>query len=257
MLFVMPVGCSQSICYLLISPPSARLRSHSYWRIVEIQQNLVPEKKDSSDIMMGRRIGSTLIIVVAAAGVVSLSFFAMLRALDYWDDVSKSKGKVMEGSATGEARSAAVPSSNVGALRIGDRVKRGGGKTWIDVNGQPILLATNPPGSSKLVGAVEAAQPGLMGQTVLQGWAIDTGAKLPALQVVAIMQDRIMASAAPSSPRTDIAAGIGPSYRDAGFSLAIQNISQAEFKDLRVYAVMRDNNATELNYASQLPNAAR
>ena len=182
--------------------------------------------------MMRSPLASILIKVLTGIGVVLLSFFVTLRVFDYWDSNAEHP--------------------NAAPFRVGDPVKRDGERNSIlPTRGPAILLVNREPGSGTVVGAVEGAGAYSTGRLSLVGWAIDPGASRPSSLVVALVGDRIWTWGAPSLPRSDIAA-LGPSYRDSGFSLHVQGGSKAQLKDLRVYAIMQDGTAHELNYAAGL-----
>jgi hypothetical protein len=88
----------------------------------------------------------------------------------------------------------------------------------------------------------------------LQGWAVDSRAKKPALRVLAVLRGKVVAQTAPFAPRVDVAAILGnESYRNSGYKMPTVAVSGGSLRGLRVYGLTRSGRATELSYGLTVP----
>jgi hypothetical protein len=95
---------------------------------------------------------------------------------------------------------------------------------------------------------------GLSRLASLQGWAVDLRTKKPALRVLAVVRGRVIAEAKPFAPRSDVSAILGSdSYRNTGYKMRTVTVPGGTLRDLRVYALTRTGEATQLAYGPAVP----
>jgi hypothetical protein len=80
--------------------------------------------------------------------------------------------------------------------------------------------------------------------TTVTGWAVDTAAKAPAIRILAVADGHVVASAAPSLARPDVAESLhDPAARQSGFTMAIP-VSRQERPEL--FALNADGSVSPL-----------
>jgi len=83
----------------------------------------------------------------------------------------------------------------------------------------------------------------------IRGWAVDSEAQKPAVEVIARRDGKAFARARPDQPRPDVSFQLGAAgFRDSGFGLVlpVRRESDADLGRIRLYAVMRSGEEKEL-----------
>jgi hypothetical protein len=103
-------------------------------------------------------------------------------------------------------------------------------------------------------GAVESVRR-VAGGTRFSGWAADRPAGGGAAAVVVLANGRVVGRGRAARPRDDIASGLGPAFRDAGWEAVVAADGSLAGR-LCVFVLSRNGTAQELAYAQPFPFAA-
>jgi hypothetical protein len=114
----------------------------------------------------------------------------------------------------------------------------------------PNFLSTRPD-AEKIRGAVPVRFRPTEGVATAAGWGVDLGASAPAREFVAALGSRVIARAAPTSDRVDIAGRLGDQrYLRSGFTMTIP--SSGPLDRLHFFVLTRAGEARELVYDPDL-----
>ena len=89
---------------------------------------------------------------------------------------------------------------------------------------------------------------------VFNGWAIDEKSGRPAREVLVFVGDTLWGSILTGIARSDLA-GFGQAMTQAGFDGMLDGVPAAERKNIRVFALLADGTARELQYSAGYPFA--
>jgi hypothetical protein len=179
-----------------------------------------------------------IVRAIILVGVLVVSFWVTLQVLDY----------VRERSARLELTPAPTSDERTAIFfRVSEPVQRNGKDVSLVTSiGRRIPVKEGAPqgvvGSLTIV-AAETSSP----LTKLDGWAVDQRARRAHCQVVATILDRIWVSGFSDKPRPDIAA-LGQEYLLSGFSIEGRRPAKADLSSIRMYVLLNDATAEELDY---------
>ena len=186
------------------------------------------------------RIARAMILVA----ILVTSFWITLQLLDYWREPSSHSE--LTPSAISDDRTAIF-------FHVGEAVRRDPKEvpSLVTSVGRRIPVAEGAP--KGLVGSLTNVATDPAGLTTLDGWAVDQVAHRAQSQVVATLGDRIWISGFSDRPRPDITVH-GPGYLLSGFRIAGRRAAKAQLGSLRMYVLLSDGTARELDYGPGIPH---
>lgn len=124
---------------------------------------------------------------------------------------------------------------------------RTGGKELIRFSDRTVPIE---PGQA---GNVEDAHAQSHNNVAFRGWAIDEKTKRPAREVLVFIGDTLWGTILPTNDLSDIATRLGRGYLRSGFDGLLDGPPPAERKNIRLFALLSDGTARELQYYAGYP----